>query len=99
MSAYAKAYRALTSGRALRPGEAALLLADLRKEFGTELADAIEQQLAGKYRRTDTDTDAAFKRKQRAYGAAMRVVNTVRHLAAAPLRPTLPHQRDNRSTS
>lgn len=99
MSAYSTVYQALTAGRALRPGEAAQLLADLRKETGAELADAIEQQLTGKYRRTDKDSDASFRRKQRAYGASMRIVKAFRRLAAAPLRPTLPHQRDNRSTS
>lgn len=99
MSAYSTAYQALTSGRPLRPGEAAQLLADLRKEFGIELADAIEQELSGQYRRTDRDTEASFKRKRQAYGASMRIVNAFRHLAAAPFRPNLPHQRDNRSTS
>ncbi|MBL1108028.1 hypothetical protein JK361_26145 [Streptomyces sp. 5-8] len=98
MTAYSTAYQALTSGRALRPGEAAQLLANLRKETGDELADAIEQQLSDKYRRTDTDTDGDFRRKRRQYGAAMRVINTIRHLAAAPVQPTIPNPR-HRSTS
>ncbi|MET8765517.1 hypothetical protein [Streptomyces sp. NPDC004658] len=98
MSAYASAYKALTSDRALRPNEAAQLLAELRVENGKELADAVERDLSGKYRRTATDTEASFRRKRREYGAAMRVVNAFRHLAAAPFRPALPPQR-NRSTS
>ncbi|MGW4883397.1 hypothetical protein [Streptomyces murinus] len=98
MSAYSTAFRALTAGRALRPADAAQLLADLRREFGEEAADAIEQDLSGQFRRTPTDTDGAFRRKRRDYGAAMRIVNAFRHLAAAPLRPTLPPQH-NRSTS
>ncbi|MCD7440292.1 hypothetical protein K4B79_18935 [Streptomyces lincolnensis] len=99
MSAYSRVYQALTSGRALRPGEAAQLLAELRKETGTELAAAVEQQLDGKFRRAATDSDAAFRKKQRAYSASMRVVNAVRRLAAAPLRPVIPNPRDNRSTT
>ncbi|MEV1079921.1 hypothetical protein AB0I98_16990 [Streptomyces sp. NPDC050211] len=98
MSAYSRAYQGLTSDRPLGPGEAAQLLAELRQETGTELADAIEKQLSGKYRRTATDTDAEFRRKRRQYGAAMRVVNAVRHLAASPLRTSMPNQR-TRSTS
>lgn len=97
-SAYSTAFQALTSSRPLSPNQAAQLLADLRKEDGLELADAIERDLSGKYRRTPTDTEASFRRKRRDYGAAMRIVNAFRHLAAAPLRPTLPPQR-NRSTS
>ncbi|MEU7962403.1 hypothetical protein AB0D09_02870 [Streptomyces sp. NPDC049097] len=98
MSAYATAHRALTSGRALRPDEAARLLAELRKEFGQELADAMETQLSDKYRRSATDSDAEFRRKRRQYGAAMRTVNAFRHLASATFRSTVPPQR-NRSTS
>lgn len=98
MSAYSKAHQALTSGRPLRPGEAAQLLADLRKEFGTELADAVENQLTDKYRRTADDTDSSFRRKKRAYGASMRIVAAFRHLAATPLRPIIPNMRNNRST-
>ncbi|WP_327230840.1 hypothetical protein [Streptomyces murinus] len=90
MSAYSTAFRALTSGRPLRPDEAAQLLADLRKEYGQELADAIERDLSDQFRRAPTDTDGAFRRKRRDYGAAMRVVNAFRHLAAAS--PTLPPQ-------
>ncbi|WP_328425943.1 hypothetical protein [Streptomyces sp. NBC_00443] len=98
-SAYSTAYQALTSARPLRPGEAAQLLADLRRETGEELADAVAAQLDGKYRRTAADTDTAFRKKQRSYGAAMRALNALRHLAAAPSSPTLPPQRDNRSTT
>ncbi|MGW5408971.1 hypothetical protein [Streptomyces spiralis] len=97
MSAYSTAFQALTSGRALRPGEAAELLADLRRETGEELADAVETQLDGKFRRTATDTDGSFRKKRLHYGASMRVVEAVRALARSS-RPTLPHQR-NRSTS
>lgn len=97
MSAYSSVYRALTSGRPLRPGEAAQLLADLRRETGEELTDAVEKQLDGKFRRTPTDTDGSFRKKRLHYGASMRVVNAFRALAQAP-RPTIPHQR-NRSTS
>ncbi|MFC8435183.1 hypothetical protein [Streptomyces sp. NPDC057253] len=99
MSAYSRAYQALTAGQSLRPGEAAELLAELRKETGTELADAVEKQLDGKFRRSETDTGAAFRRKQREYSASMRVVKAFRHLAAAPFRPIVPNPRNNRSTS
>ncbi|MGW3442222.1 hypothetical protein [Streptomyces sp. NPDC001076] len=97
MSAYSTAYQALTSGRPLSPSEAAQLLADLRKEFGTELADAVEQQLDGQFRRTPTDTEAEFRRKRRKFGGAMDAVNRFRRLATSPI-PNVPHQR-NRSTS
>ncbi|HEY6117912.1 MAG TPA: hypothetical protein VI172_18330 [Candidatus Dormibacteraeota bacterium] len=95
MSAYSDAFQALTRNRALRPDEAAVLLARLRKETGQDLAAAVEQTLSGKYVRTATDTDGSFRLKRRKYAAAMAVVNTFRHLAATT---SLPHQR-NRSTS
>ncbi|MGW4728902.1 hypothetical protein ACWEQC_06925 [Streptomyces shenzhenensis] len=98
MSAYSTAYQVLTRGLPLRPDEAAQLLADLRRETGEELAAAVQQELSGKYRRTPTDTDGSFRRKRRDFGASMAVVNTFRRLAAAPLRTSMPHQR-NRSTS
>ncbi|MGI5196536.1 hypothetical protein ACQEVY_23290 [Streptomyces sp. CA-288835] len=98
MSAYSDAFRALTSEPALRPDQAAHLLANLRKEIGEELADDVERDLSGKYRRTATDTDASFRRKRRDYGAAMRVVNAFRKLAASRLPNSTPHQR-TRSTS
>ncbi|WP_445524751.1 hypothetical protein [Streptomyces cyslabdanicus] len=98
MSAYSSVYQALTSGRPLRPGEAAQLLADLRRETGDELADAIERDLSGKYRRGPQDTDGEFRKKRRQYGAAMRIVKALRSLAAVPIHPAFPHQR-NRSTS
>ncbi|MBQ1096295.1 hypothetical protein KBY55_09380 [Streptomyces sp. b94] len=96
MSAYTTAFQALTGGRALRPDEAAALLARLRKETGDELAAAVERELSGQFRRTETDTDAEFRRKRRAYGAAMRTVNRLRELASP--RTTTTHQR-TRSTS
>ncbi|MFM9602729.1 hypothetical protein [Streptomyces turgidiscabies] len=98
MSAYSTAYQALTSGRALRPDEAAQLLGSLRQEFGQELADAVEQTLDGQYRRTETDTDAEFRRKRRKFGAAIRTVNLVRQFATNPRGFTPPAQRDPRST-
>jgi hypothetical protein len=98
VSAYSTAYQALTAGRALRPGEAAQLLADLRQETGEELADAVERELSGKYRRTAQDTDGSFRRKRRDFGASMAIVNAFRALARASL-PAFPTQRDNRSTS
>ncbi|MFI8300040.1 hypothetical protein ACIGCZ_29350 [Streptomyces nigra] len=98
-TAYSRAYQALTSSSPLVPGAAAQLLADLRKELGVELADAVEKQLDGQYQRTSTDTDGAFRKKRRQYGAAMQIVNAFRKLAAAPFRPNIPHQRNNRSTS
>ncbi|MBK3631611.1 hypothetical protein JHN52_01270 [Streptomyces sp. MBT97] len=98
MSAYTTAFQALTDGRPLRPGEAAQLLANLRQETGEELAQAIEKQLDGKFRRTEDDTSATFRKKRAQYGASMRIVNALRALAQAT-RPTFPHQRNNRSTS
>ncbi|MYW48842.1 hypothetical protein [Streptomyces sp. SID161] len=97
MSAYSTAYQALTTGRALRPHEAAKVLSDLQRETGEELANAVEQQLDGKFRRTDTDTDGAFRKKRLHYGASMRVINAFRVLAQAP-RPTTPNS-PTRSTS
>ncbi|MEU9921924.1 hypothetical protein AB0H51_11605 [Streptomyces griseoluteus] len=97
MNAYTTAYQALTRGRPLSPDEAARLLADLRTEQGVEFADLLERGLSDKFRRTDTDTNAAFRKKRATYGASMRVISALRALARAP-RPTLPNQR-NRSTS
>ncbi|WP_216588544.1 hypothetical protein [Streptomyces brasiliscabiei] len=97
MSAYSTAFKALTSGRALRPDEAAALLVDLRKEAGEELADALAKDLDGRFRRADTDTDGAFRRKRRDFGASMAVVNRLREFAASTLLLSPPHQR-NRST-
>ncbi|CAL9303065.1 hypothetical protein [Streptomyces sp. SudanB91_2054] len=88
MSAYTTAFQALTASRALRPDEAAALLAQLRKEIGDELAAAVERELSGQFRRTDTDTDAEFRRKRRAYGAAIRTLNRIRQLAATRTTPT-----------
>lgn len=99
MSAYNRAYQALTSGRPMCPDEAAQLLADLRTETGIELAGAVEKQLDGKFRRQDGDSETAFRNKKRVYAASMRVVQAIRRLAAAPIRPNFPQQRDNRSTS
>ncbi|WP_432041464.1 hypothetical protein [Streptomyces cadmiisoli] len=99
MSAYSRAYQALTSGRPLRADEAAQLLAELRTEAGTELADAVEKQLDGKYRRTEADTNGSFRKKRQTYGVAMRVVAAFRALAAAPSHPSIPNQRETRSTS
>ncbi|WP_282795150.1 hypothetical protein [Streptomyces sp. CC224B] len=98
MTAYTTAYRALTSDRALRPDDAAALLAAVRKEYAEELATAVEQDLSGKYRRTATDTDGSFRRKRRAYGASMAVVNRFRFFAASPS-PLFPPRQRTRSTS
>lgn len=87
MSAYSRAYRALTSTEALRPEEAAGLLADLRRETGADLADAVERQLSGTGVRTESDSDGSYRRKQRAFAASMRVVNAIRRLAAARIQP------------
>ena len=99
MSAYSRTFRALTSGRALRPDEAAQLLAQLRKELGEEIAKTVAAELDGQFRRAATDTDAEFRRTRRKYGAAMRTVNRFRELAASPFRATIPPQSNNRSTS
>jgi hypothetical protein len=98
VSAYTTAFRALTAGQSLRPGEAAQLLADLRRETGEELADAVERQLSGKFRRADTDTDGAFRKKRMHYGVSMRVVDAFRALARTS-HPDFPNQRTNRSTT
>ena len=98
MSAYARVYQALTTGRPLRPEEAAHLLTTLRTEVGDELAAALEQLLDGQYRRADGDSDATYRQKRRKYGAAMGVIARLRELAASPLRTTPPHQRNHRST-
>ncbi|MEU1141830.1 hypothetical protein ABZ392_33980 [Streptomyces sp. NPDC005885] len=98
MSAYSTAYQALTRGQPLSDTDAAALLSSLRREFGQELADAVERDLDGKYRRTETDTDAEFRRKRRKFGAAIRTVNLVRQFATNPRGFTTPAQRDPRST-
>ncbi|MBK3563186.1 MULTISPECIES: hypothetical protein [unclassified Streptomyces] len=98
MSAYSTVYQALTSSRALRPDEAAQMLGSLRREFGQELADAVERTLDGQYRRAETDTDAEFRRKRRKFGAAIRTLNLVREFATNPRGFTTPAQRDSRST-
>lgn len=98
MSAYSKAYQALTTGRALSHTDTAALLSSLRREFGQELADAVESTLDGQYRRTETDTDAEFRRKRRKFGAAIRTLNLVREFATNPRGFTTPAQRDPRST-
>lgn len=99
MTAYSRAYEALTSSRPLSKAEAAALLGRLRTEFGQQLADAVEQDIDGKYRRTETDSDAEFKRKRRKFGAAMRTVNRVREFASNSRGFTPPAQHDPRSTS
>ncbi|WP_406200042.1 hypothetical protein OG331_25000 [Streptomyces sp. NBC_01017] len=101
MSAYSRAYQALTSGRPLRPDEAAQLLAELRKEHGDELADALGKHATEQYRPKPTDSKADDRRKRRAYGAVMRAANLAREIAASPFRATVPPQGDttNRSTS
>ncbi|MEU6610112.1 hypothetical protein ABZ922_34565 [Streptomyces shenzhenensis] len=101
MSAYSTAFRALTSSRALRPDEAAQLLASLRTETAEELVAAAEKELEhdSEFRRSPTDTEGEWRRKRRRYGAAMDAIGRLRSLAAASLRPSLPNQRNNRSTS
>ncbi|MFF3310535.1 hypothetical protein [Streptomyces sp. NPDC002952] len=98
MSAYSNAYRALTSGQPMSRTDAAILLSLLRQEFGKELADAVEKSLDGQYRRTETDTDAGFRRKKRQFGAAMRTVALIREFASNPRGFTAPAQRNHRST-
>ncbi|MFB6771103.1 hypothetical protein [Streptomyces sp. NPDC056337] len=93
MSAYTLAFQALTSGRPLRPDEAAALLAQLRKETGDELTAAVERELSGQFRRTESDTDAEFRRKRRRYGAAMRTVNRLREIASTRTTTTLQRTR------
>jgi len=97
VSAYAEVLQVLTTGRQLDPADAVQLLARLRKETGEELAASVEKQLDGKYRRTQADSDAAFRKKKLYFGASMRVLQAVRRLAAAPINP-FPTPR-NRSTS
>lgn len=99
MSAYSRAFQALTSGRALRADEAAQLLADLRKENGDELADALGKHATEQYRPKPTDSKADDRRKRRAYGAVMRAANLAREIAGSPFRATIPPQSNNRSTS
>ena len=69
MSAYAEVLQVLTTGRQLDPADAVQLLARLRKETGEELAASVEKQIDGKYRRTETDSDAAFRKKPEKKGS------------------------------
>ncbi|MCX4575662.1 hypothetical protein OHB41_21200 [Streptomyces sp. NBC_01571] len=98
MNAYGKVYDALTDGRPRPRAEVVQLLADLRREYGQELADAVEKDLDGQYRRADTDTNAEFRRKRQKYGIAMRTLALVREFASNPRSFTTPAQRDPRST-
>ncbi|MFE4547568.1 hypothetical protein [Streptomyces sp. NPDC056785] len=98
MTAYSRVYDALADGRARTHAEVVQLLADLRREYGRDLADAVEKDLVGEYRRAPGDTDGVFRRKQRRFGAAMRTVNRFREFAANPRSFTPPAQRDHRST-
>ncbi|MGW3847136.1 hypothetical protein [Streptomyces fagopyri] len=74
------------------------LLATLRREYGHDLAVAVEKDLDGQYRRADTDTNAEFRRKRQKYGIAMRTLALVREFASNPRSFTPPAQRDPRST-
>ncbi|MBK3572640.1 hypothetical protein JHN63_02130 [Streptomyces sp. MBT65] len=87
-SAYTKAYQALTRGHVLRPDEAAELLADLRAETATELTDAVFEQLVTDSQATSTDTEAAIRRKRRAFGAGTKTLRAIRQTAAST--PTTP---------
>ncbi|MEV8600489.1 hypothetical protein AB0465_11485 [Streptomyces griseoviridis] len=95
MSTYSTVYQALTSGRALRADEAALLLTRLRRETAEELAVAAEEQLVQASQRTVTDTEAALRRKRRDFAAGIKAIGVIRRLAGAPARSTITH----RSTS
>lgn len=97
MSAYAEVLQILTTERRIDPTDAVQLLARLRSETGDELAAAVEQQLDGRFRREPGMTETAFRNRKRVYAASMRVLQAVRHLAAAPINP-FPTPR-NRSTS
>ncbi|MEU0199172.1 MULTISPECIES: hypothetical protein [unclassified Streptomyces] len=99
MSAYSRAFQALTSGRAMRPEEASQVLADLRRDYGDELVNALVAHATERYRPKPTDSRADDRRKRRAYGAVMRAANLAREIAASPFRPTIPPQSNNRSTS
>ncbi|WP_042170181.1 hypothetical protein [Streptomyces sp. NBRC 110035] len=92
MSAYARAYRALTTGRPLQPGEAAQVLAALRTEYGAELATALAAHAKDQYGTKPSDTQADERRKRRAYGAVMRAAKLARDIAASPFRATIPPQ-------
>lgn len=98
MSAYTRAYQALTTGRPLRPGEAAQVLAELRTEYGEELATALAAHAKDKYAPKPSDTRADERRKRRSFGAVLRAAALAREIAASPFRATIPHQND-RSTS
>lgn len=98
MTAYSKVYNALTDGRARPRAEVVQLLADLRREYGQDLAAAVEKDLDGEYRRAETDTNAEFRRKRQKYGIAMRTLTLVRDFASNPRSFTTPAQRDPRST-
>ncbi|MEU9656731.1 hypothetical protein [Streptomyces chartreusis] len=80
--AYVRVYRALT--KTMPAADAAQLLAELRQDHGDEITDAITADLDGKFRRTATDSHAAFRNKKRAYGTSMRVVQAVRDLTRVP---------------
>ncbi|MFJ8992668.1 hypothetical protein ACIRQH_20005 [Streptomyces sp. NPDC102279] len=100
MTAYSRAYEALTGGRPLSKVEAAALLGTLRQEFGQELADALVQVLDVEYEQTkSTGSSSGVRLKRQRYGAAIRTVNRIREFATNPRGFTPPAQHDPRSTS
>ncbi|MGW7085053.1 hypothetical protein ACWGH2_16395 [Streptomyces sp. NPDC054871] len=97
MTAYSDAYRALTTGRALKPAEAARLLARVHDEHATELADLIRAEAKLRCAVDPSDTKAIDRRKRRRFGGMTSAASLI-DPAHEATRKSLPTQR-NRSTS
>lgn len=98
MTAYTDAYKALTSSRALKPAEAARLLARLHDEHAAELADLIRTEAKRRCAPKTGDTKAIARRKTRRFGAMNSAASLIDPaLGAAP--KTIPTQRDGSSST
>ncbi|MGD6761388.1 hypothetical protein ACOKM5_20855 [Streptomyces sp. BH097] len=95
MTAYSDVFRALTSGRALRPAEASRLLAALHDEHAAELAEVIRGEAKKRCAPADTDSRADARKKRRRFGGMFSAASLI---DPAHRRATMPNQRD-RSTS
>ncbi|MEU1152666.1 hypothetical protein ABZ369_06555 [Streptomyces sp. NPDC005918] len=96
MTAYSDAYRVLTSGRALKPAEAARLLARVHDEHAADLADVIRTEAKQRCAPNKADTKAVARRKTRRFGAMTSAASLIDPALGAA--PKIPSQRD-RSTS
>ncbi|MFE0036789.1 hypothetical protein [Streptomyces sp. NPDC059015] len=93
-TAYSRAYQGLVKG-GMSAGQAAALLAELRKEDGEELAAGLRAHAKTLLRPEPTDTFAIQRKKKIRFGALQRAADWIADTAAG--RISLPSQRTNRS--